>query len=76
MLTFVFMLLVVGGACGGLGWLIFQTVRGRNQTLTVDWLEAMFASLGLGVAVVGWLAVILAELGLFSLLALGASWLV
>ncbi|MBK9050955.1 MAG: hypothetical protein IPL78_08585 [Chloroflexi bacterium] len=76
MLTFVLMLLVVGGACGGLGWLIFQGVRGRNQTLTVDWLEAGFASLGLGVAVVGWLAVILAELGLFSLLALGASWLV
>lgn len=76
MLTFVLMLLVVGGACGGLGWLMFQVIRGRNQTIAIDWLEAGFASLGLGIAIMGWLVVTLAELGLFSLAALGVGWLV
>ncbi len=76
MLTFWLPLLVVFGACTGLGWLVFVSLSGYGQDEPDDWLAQSFAALSIGVGLMGWLAVALAEVGQFSLLNLGLGWLV
>ncbi len=55
-----------------LGWLlVIQFVVHRSPPS----LETLFAGLTLGIVISGWLALLLAEVGLFSRIALMASWL-
>jgi hypothetical protein len=45
-----------------------------GRRLRTDPLEFLFAALALGVLIFGWLALLLAEVGHFSLALLGALW--
>jgi hypothetical protein len=58
-----------------LGWLIWQRFNAAVPRLIGSYLEAAFAALALGVAVLGWLAFVLAEVGWFSVERLGLIWL-
>ncbi len=67
------------------GWLLWRALgtggRGPGgedrptETAPPDLLEELFGALGLALAVSGWLALVLAELGAFTLWRLGALWL-
>jgi 4-amino-4-deoxy-L-arabinose transferase-like glycosyltransferase len=59
----------------GLGWLILAHFRYRHRPARGDLLEWLFAALGLGTVVNGWLALLLAELGLFAVGRLAVIWL-
>lgn len=56
------------------GWLLFAAVAAARAR-QADWLEVGFAALVLGLVFLGWTAVVLAEIGRFSLLNLGTVWL-
>lgn len=75
MLIDLLLLIILFAACAGLGWLLFHAWQGTQPAAALDWLEIAAASLGLGVGVMGWLAVILAEVGWFSLAAIAWLWL-
>ena len=62
-------------ACFILGRLIIIPFTQRTGQFSGDWLSLLFASLALGVAVTGWLALLLAELGWFSIGLLSGLWL-
>ncbi len=66
-------ILAIVAANLGLGWLLLLALT-RQQQLVASLPEKLFVSLTLGICLTGWLAVFLAELGLFSLL--GLLWLV
>lgn len=68
-------ILVIVTANWGLGWLALKSFIGR-QMFIVAWHEKLFMSLALGISLIGWLAIILAEIGLFSILLLGSLWLI
>ncbi len=54
------------------GWLLLQNWPGLRRT---GWLSRHFAALTLGVLAVGWLALLWVQIGRFSLLTVGLSWL-
>jgi len=56
-----------------LGWLIICQFTAKRQFPATP-LEFAFASLTMGLIAIGWLAFVLAETGLFSILALSALW--
>lgn len=64
-------LIVIAGLLPG--WFIYLHLRGQ-QDGPPALLERLLAALALGLAVVGWLAFFLAEIGLFSLTLLGSTW--
>ncbi|MCB8984069.1 MAG: hypothetical protein H6659_09600 [Ardenticatenaceae bacterium] len=75
-------LLLLVLACGSLGWLllgIFGPARlpqkGDDRRFIIT-LELAFAALALGVTLLGWIAFVLGELGVYSLLTLAVIWLV
>lgn len=65
-------LLLIVASCSILGWLILTLLRQRPA----DWMETAVLSCSLGVAIVGWVAILLAELGQFSLLTVSVIWVV
>lgn len=70
-------LLLVIGACLIPGRILFTALfSSRPEQQNYDPLTRWFASLGLGVIGVGWLAFLLAELGLYSWPRLAIGWLV
>ncbi|HEX6383408.1 MAG TPA: hypothetical protein VF177_01950, partial [Anaerolineae bacterium] len=58
-----------------LGWLILRQFGAAVPRLVGNHLDTAFAALFIGVAVLGWLAFVLAELGWFSVATLGLIWL-
>ncbi len=65
-------ILAIVGAAGALGGLVLL-LRGRR--LALDPLEFPFAAVGVGILLLGWLALILAELGRFSIGLLVGLWM-
>ena len=57
------------------GWIIIRPFLTQTK-LESDWLALLMASITLGTIAIGLLALILAELGLYSLTMLGAAWLI
>ena len=72
-------LLLLVLACGGLGWLLMglfgRVPPGQGEGRLMAMLSLAFAALALGLTIVGWIAFVLAELGVYSLLNLGLIWL-
>jgi hypothetical protein len=58
----------------GLGWLILAHLAHHRRAAGGDLVEWIFAALGFGTAVNGWLALLLAELGLFAVSRLALIW--
>jgi hypothetical protein len=69
------LLMAANGLLGGLIWRALAPARvGRPADTHPDWLATVFASVGLGAAATGWLALLLAELGLFGIGQLALLW--
>ncbi|MFQ5399201.1 MAG: hypothetical protein ACE5E7_06340 [Anaerolineae bacterium] len=66
-------LLIIAAANTLLGWLIVRCLAG--ETFEALALERLFASLTIGIAITGWMALVLAELGVFSIGRLSLGWL-
>jgi 4-amino-4-deoxy-L-arabinose transferase-like glycosyltransferase len=66
--------LLISGSTFLLGWLLMQQWVSKQRPFTGTRLEAVFASLTLGLIIMGWLAFVLAELGSFSIFTLGLLW--
>jgi 4-amino-4-deoxy-L-arabinose transferase-like glycosyltransferase len=62
-------------ACYILGRLLIPFFADASGQLEGDWLSLAFASLTLGITLIGWLGLILAEVGWFSIELLAAVWL-
>jgi hypothetical protein len=60
-------IVIVLASAFGLGWLLLVCLVGRQKPVAVNGLEISFLSLTLGILVLGWMALVLAEAGLFSL---------
>lgn len=67
-------LLAIVGASTLLGWFIIRQWTGEQRPFQGNLLELMFASLTMGVMVIGWLAFVLAEIGQFSIVTLTFLW--
>ncbi len=65
---------IILGASFSLGWLIMAQVVSAQRPFVGTHTEMVFASLSLGIIVIGWLAFVLAEIGFFSILALTFLW--
>lgn len=76
MVLFWFSFLPLLVACTLLGWLVFISLNAYRKTESEDWIAYLFASLSIGLGIIGWAAVILAELGQFSLLNLIVIWFI
>ena len=74
MSTWLAILLIVV-ACGLLGRLTAELFCRSRGPFQGDWLALAFASITLGVIILGWLSLLLAELGFFSITLLSAFWL-
>ena len=68
-------ILVIVLANVSLGWLVLKSLT-RRHPLIVTLPEKLFISFTFGVCLTGWLAVVFAELGWFSIGLLGLFWLV
>lgn len=58
-----------------LGRLVVAVAAGYYGPVQADKVALLFISLTTGVIILGWLAMLMAELGIFSILLLGATWL-
>jgi len=69
-------ILVLVVACYILGRLLIPLFLAQSRQFAGDWLTVSFASLTLGIALIGWLGLILAEVGWFSIELLAAVWFI
>ena len=74
-MTAPFVIIVIVFANLGLGW-FFLKFMAQHHHLAASFLEKLFISLTFGICLTGWLALILAEIGLFSIALLGVLWLI